>query len=94
MATITETKSETKVDEILSQPFTLLLHNDDYNSFEHVIECLMRVCKHSYEQASQCAHIVHFRGKCDVKRGTKEIVTKMYEQLKSKGLSVTMEENI
>jgi ATP-dependent Clp protease adaptor protein ClpS len=94
MATITETKSETKVDEILSQPFTLLLHNDDYNSFEHVIECLMKICKHSYEQASQCAYIVHFKGKCDVKRGTKEIVTKMYEQLKSKGLSVTMEENI
>ena len=77
MSTITETRTSTKLDEILSQPFVLILNNDDYNSFEHVIECLMKVCKHSYEQASQCAHIVHFRGKCDVKRGTKEIAFAM-----------------
>ena len=85
---------ESKVEEILSKPYRIDLHNDDYNSFDWVITCLMKICDHEEEQANQCAHIVHFKGKCDVKRGTKEVVTKLYEQLKAKGLSVTMEENI
>ena len=53
MATITEKKSQSKADEILSKPFKLILHNDDYNTFEWVITCLMKVCGHEYEQASQ-----------------------------------------
>jgi ATP-dependent Clp protease adaptor protein ClpS len=51
----------------------------------------MKYCGHEPQQASQCAHIVHFRGKCDVKRGDHETIQKMYEKLKSNGLTVTME---
>lgn len=91
MSTITRSKTEEKLDEILSKPFVLILHNDDFNSFEHVISCLIQYCKHEYEQASQCALLVHYTGKCDVKRGDKEIIKKMYNQLKSAGLTVTME---
>ena len=39
------------------------------NTFQHVIETLVRVCDHTYEQAEQCAYIVHFKGKCTVKTG-------------------------
>ncbi len=91
MSTITKTKTESKLEEILSKPFILILHNDDFNSFDHVINCLIKYCKHEYEQASQCAMIVHYTGKCDVKRGDKETIQKMYNQLKSAGLTVTME---
>jgi ATP-dependent Clp protease adaptor protein ClpS len=91
MATITKTKESEKLEEILSSPYVIILHNDDYNSFDWVIECLMKICKHELEQANQCAHIVHFRGKCDVKRGDQETLTKMYDKLKSAGLTVTME---
>ena len=91
MATITKEQTSTQVEEILSKPFKLILHNDDYNTFEHVIECLMKYCNHEPEQASQCAHIVHFVGKCDVKRGDHETISKMYDKLKSNGLSVTIE---
>jgi ATP-dependent Clp protease adaptor protein ClpS len=91
MATIYKEKLETELDEILSQPYVLILHNDDYNTFDWVIECLMKICKHEFEQASQCAHIVHFRGKCEVKRGDKETLNKMCEKLKAAGLSATME---
>ena len=69
-----------------------MLHNDDHNTFDWVIECLIKVCKHDFEQASQCAHLVHFTGKCDVKRGDQETIQKMYNKLKSAGLSVTIEE--
>jgi ATP-dependent Clp protease adaptor protein ClpS len=82
-----------KVQEILSKPYKLVLHNDDYNTFDWVIKCLMDICKHELEQANQCAHIVHFRGKCDVKYGDYETISTMKEKLEMSGLSVTMEVN-
>lgn len=91
MSTITKTRNQEKLEEILSKPYLLMLHNDDFNSFEHVIECLVKFCKHEYEQASQCALLVHYTGKCDVKRGDKETIQKMYNKLKANGLTVTME---
>ena len=93
MATITKTKTNSKVEEILSSPYRIILHNDDYNTFEHVINCLMKICGHELEQASQCAHIVHFNGKCDVKYGDYDTISIMKEKLKTAGLSVTMEVN-
>jgi ATP-dependent Clp protease adaptor protein ClpS len=91
MSTVIKTKTSEQVEEILSQPYVLMLHNDDYNSFEWVIECLVKICKHEPEQASQCAHIVHFTGKCDIKRGDHDTIISMYNKLKSCGLSTTME---
>ena len=93
MSTITKEKTESKVEEVLSKPYRLDLHNDDHNTFDWVIQCLMKVCKHEYEQANQCAHIVHFRGKCDVKYGDYETISTMKEKLQSADLSVTMEVN-
>jgi ATP-dependent Clp protease adaptor protein ClpS len=93
MATITKKKTKSKSDELLSKPYRLDLHNDDYNSFDHVISCLMKVCNHEFEQANQCAHLVHFRGKCDVKYGDLETISGMKNKLQSSGLSVTMESN-
>lgn len=91
MSTVTKEKILEELDEKLGQPYLLILHNDDFNTFDWVIECLMKICKHEFEQASQCAHLVHFVGKCDVKRGDKETITEMYNKLKSAGLTVTME---
>jgi ATP-dependent Clp protease adaptor protein ClpS len=91
MSTITKEEISVEVEDILSKPYILMLHNDDHNTFDWVIECLIKVCKHELEQASQCAHLVHFTGKCDVKRGDQETIQKMYNKLKSAGLSVTIE---
>ena len=89
----TKEQVESKVEEILSKPYVLILENDDYNSFDWVITCLMKVCKHEYEQANQCAHIVHFKGRCDVKYGDYETISDMKDKLQNAGLSVTMEAN-
>ena len=48
----------------------LVVFNDDFNTFDHVINTLVKVCKHSTEQAEQCAWIIHYKGKCQVKTGT------------------------
>lgn len=48
----------------------LIIYNDDFNTFEHVINTLIRICRHSVEQAEQCTLIIHYKGKCAVKKGT------------------------
>lgn len=48
----------------------IILYNDDVNTFEYVINILVKYCKHSVEQAEQCSYIVHYSGKCSVKSGT------------------------
>lgn len=48
----------------------LVVFNDDINTFDHVIQTLIRVCKHTNEQAEQCTLIIHYKGKCTVKNGT------------------------
>ncbi len=70
---------------------TLILHNDDFNYFEFVIEALIQVCKHTSEQAEQCAMIVHYKGKCDIKEGEYDKLSPMKEALTERGLSATIE---
>jgi|TARA_B100001059_G_scaffold35659_1_gene28662 ATP-dependent Clp protease adaptor protein ClpS len=48
----------------------IILFNDDINTFDHVIKTLVDYCDHTYEQAEQCAYIVHYTGKCTVKTGS------------------------
>jgi len=55
--------------EAVEKDSELIVFNDEVNSFDHVINTLIRVCKHSSEQAQQCTLIIHFKGKCTVKTG-------------------------
>jgi ATP-dependent Clp protease adaptor protein ClpS len=88
-----KSKVESKVERLLSKPYKIILHNDDLNSFDWVIQCLVDICKHEVEQASQCAYIVHFKGECDVKYGEYEKLNEMKNLLINSGLSVTLEKN-
>ena len=69
----------------------LVLHNDDINTFEYVMEILVEVCDHSMTQAEQCATITHFKGKCEVKSGALTTMKELRYQLISKGLKATVE---
>lgn len=55
--------------EAVQKDSELVVFNDEVNTFDHVINTLIRVCKHSNEQAQQCTLIIHFKGKCTVKSG-------------------------
>ena len=55
--------------EAVEKDSELIVFNDEVNTFDHVINTLIRVCKHSNEQAQQCTLIIHFKGKCSVKTG-------------------------
>jgi len=65
----------------------LVLYNDDHNTFQHVIRCLVEICRHDMLQAEQCAHLVHNSGKCVVKNGTKSVLKPMRDALFERGLS-------
>ena len=70
---------------------TLILYNDDINTFDHVIKSLVEVCGHDPVQAEQCAMIVHFKGSCDVKTGMVEVLNAMSKSLNLKGLNSKVE---
>jgi ATP-dependent Clp protease adaptor protein ClpS len=73
------------------QSNVLVLYNDDINTFDHVIKSLVEVCGHDPIQAEQCALIVHFKGSCEVKIGTIEVLNAMNSSLISKGLKSRVE---
>lgn len=66
--------------------FDLVVFNDDVNTFEHVINTLIKVCKHSAEQAEQCTWIIHYKGKCAVKRGEMQTLKPMKEAICEVGI--------
>lgn len=69
----------------------LVVLNDEHNTFQHVIACLVLYCKHDPIQAEQCATIVHYNGKCQVKSGSAEEIQGLEIALKRNGLTVTIE---
>ena len=69
----------------------LILYNDDFNTFDFVIECLVKICGHNSVQAEQCAYLVHYTGKCVIKNGTFKKLRPMCESLLEKGLTAKIE---
>jgi len=64
----------------------LIVFNDDFNTFEHVIATLIRVCKHTVEQAEQCTVLIHHKGKCTVRNGSYEELNPMREAICEVGI--------
>ena len=65
----------------------IVLFNDDFNTFDFVIESLMAICDHTPEQAEQCTIIVHYKGKCGVKTGSYEELKPACTSLLDRGLT-------
>ena len=69
MSTKEKVREKVEFKENVSFENEIVMYNDDVNTFDHVIDTLIRVCSHSPEQAEQCSLIVHYNGKCTVKTG-------------------------
>jgi ATP-dependent Clp protease adaptor protein ClpS len=87
MNTGIEVLEEVLVEEKTVLNNEIILFNDDVNTFDHVIETLVRVCNHTDEQANQCALLVHYKGKCTVKTGTYDELEPQCSALLEAGLS-------
>jgi ATP-dependent Clp protease adaptor protein ClpS len=72
-------------------PYSLVVWNDEVNSFDWVIQTLIEVCNHSTEQAEQCAMIIHTQGKYAVKQGSYEELKPMCDAITDRGIGATIE---
>ena len=87
----TESSQDTDLLTAFEEPCTLIVWNDEVNTFEWVIETLVEVCQHSYEQAEQCSYIIHFQGKYGVKQGSYEELKPMCDAITERGINATVE---
>jgi ATP-dependent Clp protease adaptor protein ClpS len=69
---------------------SLLLVNDDVNSFEHVISSLVEVCGHDEIQAEQCAVLTHIKGGCVIKIADTATLEKLSLKLKELSLETVV----
>lgn len=92
---IWEEEEDVLVDDEIGTglPAHIIVFNDDFNSFEWVIETFMQVLRHTSEQAEQLALIIHNKGKATVKTGTKQELIPLCEALLDRGLSAEVEES-
>ncbi|MDN5214411.1 ATP-dependent Clp protease adaptor ClpS [Fulvivirgaceae bacterium BMA12] len=68
----------------------LVVFNDDFNTFDHVINTLVKVCRHSLQQAEQCTYVIHYKGKCAVKKGTYNELKPMKDGISEAGIAVAI----
>lgn len=74
-------------EQIVTEKFQIVLHNDEVHTFDEVIDALMKYCNHTAEQATQCTYLVHYKGKCEVKTGALKDLSGPCEALIGRGLS-------
>ena len=68
----------------------LIVYNDDFNTFDHVINTLIKVCKHDQTQAEQCTWLIHYKGKCKVKEGTFDFLKPLRTGITDAGINAAI----
>ena len=91
MNSFPETSTETDIEEEIlraeKKQNELVIYNDDFNTFDYVIDTLIRVCGHDALQAEQCTLMIHYNGKCSVKRGEFKKLRPLCENILERGLT-------
>jgi len=87
----TESFNDTDVLTSHEDPCSLIVWNDEVNTFENVIEALVEICGHSHEQAEQCAYIIHFQGKYAVQQGSYDDLKPKCDAITERGINATVE---
>ncbi len=76
------------LDEVIDvEQYDLVVFNDDVNTFDYVIETLIEVCGHTPEQAEQCTLLIHYKGKCSVKKGSFDELAPMRNDICRRGIA-------
>lgn len=90
MSTIIKEQEDIQLLEKEASQHRIVLHNDDFNTFDFVIESLIEVCEHDFIQAEQCTMLVHYKGKCEVKTGDLDDLKPRCSELLKRGLSAEL----
>lgn len=86
-----ETLELTAELEVLTEQKDLVVYNDDVNTFDHVIDSLIKICSHDALQAEQCTWLIHYKGRCHVKRGDYETLEPMCSGLLDRGITAEIQ---
>ena len=93
MATNPAIKYKEEIDTLtLTEGYcSLIVWNDEVNTFDWVIETLIEVCGHSTEQAEQCAIFIDAKGKYAVKQGEYDVLKPQCDAITERGIGATIE---
>jgi ATP-dependent Clp protease adaptor protein ClpS len=86
MSTEIELDEKVAFDKQTVYSKNLVIYNDEVNTFDYVIDSLVKVCKHETVQAEQCTWIIHYNGKCAVKEGDMDDLLPMRRALNERGI--------
>ncbi|RYY67832.1 MAG: ATP-dependent Clp protease adaptor ClpS [Chitinophagaceae bacterium] len=88
------TQSEQDIDVMTesTEGYNLIVWNDEVNTFDWVIDTLVKICGHSEEQAEQCSILIHYKGKCAVKKGSYESLKPQCDAINDRSIGATIEE--
>ena len=89
--TLTDIASDNDVLTMEENSCSLIVWNDEVNTFEWVIETLIDVCQHTHEQAEQCSYFIHHRGKYAVKHGSYDDLKPKCDAITDRGINATVE---
>ena len=90
MKTYKKNKDQGQIDVNKEQTYSLILHNDDYHTFQYVIDALIQICGMEVIQATQCTYLIHFKDNCEVKRGSKTLLLPMQTELLKRDLKAVI----
>jgi ATP-dependent Clp protease adaptor protein ClpS len=92
MAIKEQYQENTSVLTAESPTYSIILWNDDVNTFDWVIQTLVEICDMNESQAEQCSLIVHFKGKCVVAEGEYEDLKPKCSAITDRGIQATIEQ--
>ncbi len=87
----TDQQEDIDVLSLTEDPCHLIVWNDEVNTFEWVIETLIEICGHTFEQAEQCSYIIHYNGKYAVKNGSFDELKPLCDAITERGINATVE---
>jgi ATP-dependent Clp protease adaptor protein ClpS len=86
-----DTEEDVLVSTETASNYSLIVWNDEVNTFEWVIETLIDICGHQQEQAEQCAMLIHTNGKYAVKNGSYELLKPQCDAITERSIGATIE---
>jgi len=86
-----KTDTNTDVLDVVVDICSLVVHNDETNTFDYVIASLMDICDMDINQAEQCTLLIHYKGKYGVRSGEREDLQPLKDAFIDRGIGATIE---
>lgn len=90
----TEAQTDDKKRPKQQPPYAVIVHDDDFHTYEYVIEVLQKVCGHDLQKAFLLTQAVDLTGRAVVWTGTKEVAELKRDQIRGFGPDVYAQQTV